>query len=57
VWLRFLAIPALQSSEVGSVGAGAFIGMGVAILIAVSGLATRRSARVSEPTPLTIAQA
>jgi hypothetical protein len=57
VWLRFLAIPALQSSEVASVGVGAFIGIGGAILIAVSGLAARRSVRASEPVPLTTAQA
>jgi hypothetical protein len=56
VWLRFLAIPALQSSDVASVGVGAAIGIGGAILVAVAGLAARRSARVTEPVPLRIAQ-
>jgi hypothetical protein len=51
VWLRFLAVPALQSSEVASVGVGAFIGLSGAILIAVSGLAARRPVKTGEPEP------
>jgi predicted ribosomally synthesized peptide with SipW-like signal peptide len=57
VWLRFLAIPALQSSDVASVGVGAFIGMGGATLIAVTGLVAHRWVRADEPIAATIAHA
>jgi hypothetical protein len=58
LWLRFAAIPAMQSPSAGSIAAGGFIGLVGAILVLGCGVVATRAARAAEPVPpLTAAHA